>query len=241
MNDRLKEAFDKVHAEEELKKSTLKFLSEKTHGYGRNRTFRNKRLIPIMASLLFMLLGAGGYFSYFTQTSAISVDVNPSIELGVNTFDKVISVEGYNEDGRELASSLNIKFLDYTDAIDKILTNEDIVHYLSQDEIVSITVVGENDEKSNEMLLGVTSSTKSNHKNVYCYAGNSEEVATAHRKGMSFGKYRAFLELQVLNPNITVEDVKGLTMRQIRNMIDELSKSQKNTTKGCDLYKGENR
>lgn len=45
----------------------------------------------------------------------------------------------------------------------------------------------------------------------------------AHEAGMSFGKYKAFLELQALNPDITAEDIKDLTMRQIRDMIAELS------------------
>ena len=30
-----------------------------------------------------------------TPVSAVSIDVNPSIELGVNRFDRVVAVEGY--------------------------------------------------------------------------------------------------------------------------------------------------
>ena len=49
----------------------------------------------------------GGTWLYFTPTMEISVDINPSIELGVNRFDRVISVDGYNEDGQALAQLLD--------------------------------------------------------------------------------------------------------------------------------------
>lgn len=42
-------------------------------------------------------------------------------------------------------------------------------------------------------------------------------------------KYRAFLELQKVNPDITVEDVKGLTMRQIRDLTGD---------SGCKIHSG---
>ena len=50
--------------------------------------------------------------------------------------------------------------------------------------------------------------------------GNFDDVKEAHSVGLSFGKYRAFLELQKVNPDITIDDVKGLTMRQVRDLIN---------------------
>ena len=36
---------------------------------------------------------------------------------------------------------------------------------------------------------------------------------------MMEGKYRAFLEAQAQNPDLTTEDVQGMTMREIRDLI----------------------
>ena len=30
-----------------------------------------------------------------TPTAYISIDINPSLELGINRFDRIVSVEGY--------------------------------------------------------------------------------------------------------------------------------------------------
>ena len=58
------------------------------------------------------------------------------------------------------------------------------------------------------------------HQNAYCYSADSKEVAPAHGHGMSCGKYRAFLELQKLCPDITPEEIQNMTMREIRDLTD---------------------
>lgn len=63
----------------------------------------------------------------------------------------------------------------------------------------------------------------SHHENAVCYSGNSEEAREAHDCGLSLGKYRAFLELKELDPNITPEDIQGWSMKEIQNRISELS------------------
>ena len=62
-------------------------------------------------------------------------------------------------------------------------------------------------------------------RNVYCYSAQGEEVEDAHKAGLSYGKYKAFLEVQELDPNITVSEIQHMTMREIRELIDELSQN----------------
>lgn len=221
MSDRLKSAFDTIHAEDELKNSTKEYIAGKIRRNEKKRVFSCMRLAAAAAGILFLLLGSGGCLAYFTPVYAISVDVNPSIELGINWFERVVSVEGYNEDGSRLAASLDIKYLEYTEALDRILEDENIKLYLLQDEIVSVTVVGNNDKKE-EGLLKKVSSHMERHENVHCYMGNSEEVKSAHEEGFSFGKYRIYLELKKLDPDITAQEVQALSMCQIQEKINEL-------------------
>lgn len=221
MNEKIKNAFDSVHAAEELKGRTRDFLFQKTDGYQKKPARMYRRFALAAACLLFAVLCGGGYL-YFTPVASISVDVNPSIELGINRFDRVVSVEGYNEDGRALAGSLHVWLLPYEEALDQILSGESMARYMTPEHFVSITVVGESEEKSGEMLEHVNSCA-GYHENVHCSAGSAEEVSAAHEAGLSFGKYQAFLELQALDPTVTPQDVQGLTMRQIRDRIAALS------------------
>lgn len=225
----MKEAFEKIHADNELKRSTKEFLFQKTKGYRKSKFFPYKRVAIIMVCFLFIILGQKGYSAYFTSVSTISIDVNPSIELNINQFDKVIDVKSYNEDGEIIISDINIQFLDYREALMLLLQNENLAQYLTQDQFVIITVFGDDEKRNKEMLTDLTTCTGS-YKNVQCSAGNSDEVTAAHSLGLSYGKYKAFLELQALDPNITIEEVRGLTMRQIRDMINTQLNDMNNAT-----------
>lgn len=236
MHEELKEAFDKIQADDKLKKHTKQILFQKTQGYRKGPLLTCRKMATVIACCLFMLLGWGGYSLYFTTTSAISIDVNPSVELNINRFDKVIFVKSYNEDGNTILSSVDIRFLDYREALEHLLADESLSQYLTPEQSVSLTVFGTNEKKSQEMLANLTACTAS-YENIHCSSCNSEEAAAAHSVGMSFGKYKAFLELQALNPDITPEDIKGLTMRQIRDMINELSGSTEDVTQNNDINK----
>lgn len=234
MNDRFKNAFDKIHAEESLKNNTLAILNQKAESCQKHTFSAHIRPAAATACLILVLLGIGSY-SFLAPVSAISVDINPSIELSLNRFDRVVSVKGYNDDGRRLVDSLDIRFSEYTDALNTIMENETVLHCLSRGEIVTITVLGENEKKSGQILSDIQSCDAVALQNVYCDSASSEETHAAHEAGLSFGKYRAFLELQRLNPDITVEDIRDMSMREIRDRINALS-GNTSESNSCDNY-----
>ena len=221
MNNALKEIFGPIRAEEDLKNRTRAFLAERTRNYTRAET--KKRRYPAYAAacacLLLVLLG--GRWLYFTPTAAISIDINPSLELSVNRFDRVIAVTGFNEDGQALSNALDVKYKNYAQAMEQIVHHDSIMALLSNGEVMSITVAGP-DGQSAKLLSGVETCT-AGQGNIDCYSARPEEAAAAHETGLSCGKYRAFLEVRRLDPDITPEDVQGMTMREIRDRIDRLS------------------
>ncbi len=219
MHNRIKETFDSIHAEEALKTTTKAFLTDQTNHYRSKKASCAWRMLPILACFLFLLIGLGGHRLYFTKTSIISIDINPSLELYVNRFDKVISVRSYNDDGQKLAKHLDVQFMDYPRAIEQILQTKRITACLDADELLFISVTGQNEQKNDEMLAAIE--TCMHGKNHVCRsAGNFDEAKKAHEAGLSVGKYRAFLELQNVRPDITAEEVKGLCMRQIQELIE---------------------
>ena len=124
MDERIKEAFEQVQAESGLKDRTKAYVSRKTGSYRRAGTAKYKVLASAFACVALLLFG--GYWLYFTPTVEISIDVNPSIELGVNRFNRIVSLESYNEDGQALLDSLDIRFTEYSDAVTQIIESENI-------------------------------------------------------------------------------------------------------------------
>ena len=105
------------------------------------------------------------------------------------------------------------------------MKNQDMEVYLADNADIVLTVAGDNTVQSSEILENVES-CMSEHQNVYCHSGNSEEIHHAHDAGLSFGKYQAWQVLQDLNPDITLEEVQDMTMSEIRDLIRKYSREK---------------
>ena len=218
MKDNIRQAFGQVHADPALKARTRAFVAAQT----RPRLAPVRRLPQVLAAAACLLvLLAGSYWLYFFPTARISIDINPSIELSVNRFDRVIGVEGWNEDGRALAETLDIWFDTYTDAVEAILADQQIAALLAGGGAMDITVVAPQNEQCSRMLTDLENCT-AGHQNTRCHTARPEELEDAHELGLSCGKYRAYLELYALDPSITPEQVSSMTMREIRNLLAQL-------------------
>lgn len=217
MDDKITAAFDAVRASETLKNSTKAFIARKTNGYAARKKTHHRSILLAAAVFPAMVLFAGAGL-YLTPTAQISIDINPSLELGINRFDKIVSVRALNDDGKKLAESLDITFTDYDKALRSILDNKNIESLLHGNEVMTITVADTNSAQSARLLSRSQTYTAS-RGNVYCHSASAEKVSEAHKLGLSFGKYRALLELRTLNPAIAPEDIQGMTMREIRELL----------------------
>ena len=217
MREQLREALDGIHAEPELKAAARAAVVRRA---GR-RAPRRRPLRLALAAAAGAVAVLGGQWLYFTPTAHISIDINPSLELGVNRFDRVVSVDGWNEDGTALAREVAVENLSYTQAVQTILSSATVQTLLADDAVVEIGVIGEDDTRCARMLADVEACTAG--ENAHCYQAQPQEVAQAHDCGLSYGKYRAYLELAALDPTVTPEEVQQMTMRQIRDRIAALA------------------
>lgn len=219
MDNKIKSAFDQVHAENELKDKTKDYLASKLYEKEtKNRTiFKNIPAVAVCSIVL--LIGIFGYFSYSTPVAAISLDINPSVELEVNMYNRIISATGYNDDGVELTEKLDIKNMSYDDGVDAVINSDIVTKSIENGNTLEVTVACSSEKKSNSIMNCLENKNNISSDCIY-QCENREDVETAHSLGLSFGKYRAYLELKEVNPDITPDDIKDLTMREIRDMID---------------------
>lgn len=219
MQEKIKAAFSSIHADPSLRFKTERAIEEKLCRL-KKKTHRARRLAPVLACLVLCVLGIAGYISYSTPVAAISLDINPSIELEINRYDRVIAINGYNSDGASLAKEVpEIKNMKYTDAVQTILENERIVSCLNAGDILEITVSGSSEQSAKTMQECISAETTADPNYIYCSAGQ-KEIAAAHALGVSFGKYRLLLQLLETDPGLTMEDVQGLSMRELRKQLE---------------------
>ena len=220
----LKEAFDSIQADDSLKAETQHAVFQAMRN-GRSAKRRSRRLLPVLAltACCLLALGVGGHQLYFTPTTVLSIDINPSMEMDINRFGRVISLNGYNDDGVALAAELNVENKSYSDAVDVLMANDTINDYLDRGEELSIAVVQTDGGKTSQSdaVLEYVSGCTAGHANAHCYALESDDsqMADAHDAGLSCGKYHAYQELLAYDPSITPEEVQQMTMREIRERL----------------------
>ena len=113
--------------------------------------------------------------------------------------------------------------------VEELLATDQVTTLLSDNAVLTITVVGGSDSQSARLLSGVETCT-AGQENAYCYCAHGEDMEAAHDAGLSYGKYQAFLALQALDPSVTAEEVQGMTMREIRDRIAALGGGQDSTS-----------
>ena len=268
MDDRLFELLDDLNAAEtklllykdinlKVDSSTRKHIENsikrKTGYYNKDITiiekisdilggFFMKRKIALALGA-FMILGSSGGAYAYTYAKApiayVSMDINPSVELGVNAFDKVVSVEAYNADGEKILEGTNLINSNVSDAVSTVISNAISDGYITEDvttttaAAVEITTSTDKEDVAtelNESLKEVAETILDN--NNLDVEVETENVALARRDearklGITPGKLNLIQKLQALDPTIAVEDYKDSSVKEIQKKTKELRKENK--------------
>lgn len=198
MDKRFAEAVGRVHAAPGLVDHTRAALRA-----ARQARKRMARKVMAAAASFVLALSAGGWL-WFTPVSAVSIDAAQPVELKINRFGRVVSVEG--TDG--------LLFSGCEEAVSRLLDELPA----DADGELYITVTG-GDETLTEAVFGCAAG----RQGVYCDAGSSEEISAAEEAGLPLGKYRMLLALQAIDPSVTAEEVAGRSMKQLREWEASLS------------------
>ena len=219
MHNRIKDTFDTVRASEHLKRMTKARLRKKTFDYGR-QTVRYRqhrgRLAACALSLALMIFGTG---IWFLPATSIGLDINPSLELTVNTLDRVIALKGKNEDGLEVARQLDVIGMRYDEAMQRILISEELEQYLENGSMISISVVGGgSDSHAEEMLSRVVCRAYAiaEDENVFYCQTDKETLAAARKSGLCIPRYLAWQHMLEQDPDVTAEEVARMPKDEIR-------------------------
>lgn len=223
MND-LQKAMENLRADEGLKQRTLDSI-QKQALHRRSSHSHRSRFVAALCSFVLLLVaatGIGGYTLYAKPVSYISLDINPSIELALNYWNRVVSVTPLNEDGNALIQDLSLQNLYYTEAVDLLLEKAEI--YSSNDLNVTVT-----SDHADELISGIESCHNYGLYRGHCSEADPTEHQEAHELGISVAKYRLYLQLIQYDPSLTVEDCAQMNMHQLRALLQKYTSGDSST------------
>ena len=221
--DKMRDAFNEVRAPEELKRTTLESIEAKRPAKTKRPFFTSiGAKVALAACVLMVAFGVGGgAYAYSTPTAYVDVEVNPSVELGVNCFNYVVSAEGINEDGAALLEDVSLQNLRYDEAIQKLDNTFEDQGYLTDATAVNVRVVCENNNQYAQLESTTQTCFQSAGQGVNCARANNEERQQARAVGMGIGKYEAWQALVEAGVDISSNQAAQMTMAELRTLANQ--------------------
>ncbi|MGE4354617.1 MAG: hypothetical protein AB7D36_11110 [Oscillospiraceae bacterium] len=237
---------DNVRAEEALKEKTKDYVrtallnpenQDKTADSGaefrKNRLVIKRFLVAVSsaAACLFLALGANAY--YHTPVNYVCLDINPSVELGINAFGRVVSAQPYNDDGLRLLDGNAFSNLSTADAVGTLVRGAAEQGFIAGDGSTVIAVTAESDsadtaaelQSSIEAQVDSALSASGISAIVYSDCTDLQLREQAKEAGLSPGKLRLIRILQTLDPDITIADYKNAKITDIVAKANALASS----------------
>ncbi|WP_423801551.1 anti-sigma factor domain-containing protein [Neobacillus sp. SAB-20_R2A] len=159
------------------------------------------KMKTVWAAAAAVLLFSGSFIPMYQNNKAyayMSIDVNPSIELGINKKMQVVELTGYNPEGKKIISHLDDwEKQDVTKVTEEILSEIGKEGYFKTNKHVIISTVPTSQmEKKEEQKLetDIKEITKVVSEQQLAYtvlSGTEKDLETAHEKGVTAGKYKA--------------------------------------------------
>lgn len=190
----------------------------------------------VLCMMLFTAIPAA--FADKSVVAYISIDINPSVELGIDKSKKVREVKGLNDKGLELVRNLSYSGKPLEDVTDKLLQKAEDMNLFASGEgdIVIASAVVKEDAKlddnlvTEEMKQQVMAHVVMKHPDeadkieVTAFSAPPEIVETAKENGLSLGKYSVYLNAKSTGHDIKVDDLKKDSVHNIANVEGGISK-----------------
>ena len=188
------------------------------------------------ACFVLALVGIGGWQLYSQPTAYVGIEVNPSIELGVNRFGVVVSQDALNDDGQELLDQVNLTGKGFSDALEALEQSEVFAAYATDDAFVAVSVSSDDEAQESELVAEGDAFVGRLPCQGQCSGVSSELREEASAAGMGVGRYRMARALIEADPSVTLEDCASMTMRELRQRLLEATGEE--IEGGCGMGMG---
>jgi hypothetical protein len=224
-----KNALNQIKAEDTLIKSTQEFLitemsKKKEKTKFKLGVFPMKKLAVLVCSILLLIAGSTGAYAFYQMpVTYLSVDINPSVELGINTFGKVVKVKGYNDDGLKILEGQDIIGTDVKEAVNTLIDSAADNGYILEDgtTVVSLTIETDNDDIVAKMQEEAEEAAKEaleeNEKSAEIIKEKTSLSLReeAEQYEITPGKLNLIKKLQEVDSTVKVEDYTDASVKEI--------------------------
>ncbi|WP_352420811.1 anti-sigma factor domain-containing protein [Proteiniborus sp.] len=205
-----------------------------------------RRIASIAAAIILFLSGSYGIYGHYMVFGYVDVDINPSVELSYNLYNRVIGIKGINEDGENLLE--NVK--DYKNkpiqvVVNKVIDSAIKEKYIKANEenTVLITITENKSEIDKTILEEIDSHIKNSSLSaeVVVMESDKKSFEDAKKVKLSPGKLKLIEKAAGGNNKINPAEIKEKSVKEIVNIIKENNQEDKNLEKIIKSIEKENK
>ena len=206
-----------------VKADVLAEITEKN----RSRSYNFGWLVALGLTLVLLVAGLQWVN---TSASYVTVDINPSIILTTNPWDKVVEVEPLNEDAETLLVNLKLIGLQVDEAVELIIaeaTEMGYIDLLAEGEIAMVTAYDgdEVDEDRSEEIRERIQERLENREmavNVVGHEAVAEQKELANELGVTLGKVLFVQRLQEKYPELGGDELYSMSIKDIMIKVKDI-------------------
>ncbi|MCR8644950.1 hypothetical protein NV379_20050 [Paenibacillus sp. N1-5-1-14] len=182
-------------------------------------------LAVALVATFFIVIKLLGLSSSDEVVAYVSLDINPSVEMGVDESDQVRVMKGLNADGEKLITNMKYQGKTLEEVTQLVLDQAEkgVLAAKEADIVVSATVLKENSKLSDIVLATKVKGQVVKHIqklhakdadgfSVLWFAVSPEMRQAAISKGISMGKFAVFLKLKDAGTKVSLEDYKAKSL-----------------------------
>lgn len=161
------------------------------------QSFRGKNIFVAALLCIFIFATVFSFYSDNKVYAYMSIDVNPSIELGVNEKFQVIEIIPYNDEGKQIIASIpKWKKKNIHELTSEIISEMKEKGYIKNNHAVLLATVSDNEneleknERWKKEMAEIKTIVSKQHLELKVIEGSKEEREKAKEKGLTTGIYK---------------------------------------------------
>ena len=185
-----------------------------------------QRTAGIAACLLITVgIAAGGYKTYYTPVAILSIDINPSIQLEVNIFDRIINTSAFNTEGEIILNEANVANSKTIKSIEQIIDIAEEKGYFSElDNSVIIDVVDSKKHITDKIVMLKDEYTGRNIE-VIVERASEEDAENSKNMNISIGRAKLLKEYSDTFGGSIVENQSALEKSSVKEVQEIIKKA----------------
>lgn len=183
------------------------------------RPRRRTMVAAAAACAVFAAVGVGGYAYAMAPVAHVGIDVNPSFELSLNRFDRVVQARAVDEEAAEVLGQVDIDGARYEDAMETLAAA--CRAYTGEEASVEVGVACDDEKRCEAIESAALRCFEDDAGQVHCGRISDDQRQAAEEAGMGSGRYRLYEALVQAGVSVSIDEARTMPMRELRALAEE--------------------